>query len=78
MLRCLKINERHQQPTGWDFWFAKGFTTHVRILYPNGPTVWGYYGRDSFASYAKDGLNLYLVSMDAVEGWPSRVASVAG
>jgi hypothetical protein len=60
MLRRLKINERHQQPTGWDFWFEKGFETHVRIVYPDGPMIWGYYGADSFASYAKDGLNLYL------------------
>lgn len=60
LLGWLNINERHQQPTGWDFWFAKGFKTHVRIVYPDESIIWGYYGADSFASYAKDGLNLYL------------------
>jgi hypothetical protein len=54
------VNERHQQPTGWDFWFRKGIKTHVRIVLADGSNVWGYYGEQSFASYAKDGRDLFL------------------
>jgi hypothetical protein len=54
------INARHQRPTAWDFWFRKGVQTHLRIDFADGPSVWGYYGEHSFASYAKDGRDLYL------------------
>jgi hypothetical protein len=60
MLTTLRINERHPKPTGWDFWFRQCYQTHVRVVYPDGTSVWGYYGADSFASYAKDGRDLYL------------------
>lgn len=54
------FNERHQRPTAWDFWFRKGAQTYVRIVFPDGRSIWGYYGALSFASYAKDGLDVYL------------------
>jgi hypothetical protein len=54
------FNERHQRPTAWDYWFRKGSKTYVRVIYADGNSVWGYYGEESFASYAKDGLALYL------------------
>lgn len=60
VLDKLHLNTRHQQPTGWDFWFRKRFRTYVRIIYPDGRSVWGYYGEKSFASYAKDGRDLFL------------------
>jgi hypothetical protein len=56
----LHMNARHQRPTSWDFWFRKGIKTHLRIIYADGRSVWGYYGDRSFASYAKDGLDLFL------------------
>lgn len=54
------LNERHQRPTAWDFWFRKGAQTYVRVIFADGKSIWGYYGELSFASYAKDGLDLYL------------------
>lgn len=56
----LGINSRHQVPTGWDDWFTEGMQAHVRIGFADGTSVWGYYGERSFASYAKDGRDLYL------------------
>lgn len=55
-----RLNARHQQPTAWDFWFRQGLKSHVRVVYGDGRSVWGYYGDNSFASYAKDGLDLFL------------------
>ena len=54
------FNERHQRPTAWDYWFRKGAKTYVRVIFPDGRSIWGYYGEQSFASYKKDGLDLYL------------------
>ena len=54
------LNARHQEPTAWDHWFRKGLKSHVRIVYSDGRSVWGFYGEDSFASYAKDGRDLFL------------------
>lgn len=56
----LRLNARHQQPTAWDYWFRRGLKSHVRIVYADGHSVWGYYGESSFASYAKDGRDLFL------------------
>lgn len=56
----LHLNARHQQPTAWDYWFRKGLKSHVRVVYSDGRSVWGYYGERSFASYAKDGRDLFL------------------
>ena len=60
LLRKLKLNARHRQPAGWDFWFRQGYKTYVKIVFADGHTVWGFYGENSFASYAKDGRDLYL------------------
>jgi uncharacterized protein DUF6338 len=54
------LNARHQEPTAWDHWFRKGLKSHLRIVYRDGRSVWGFYGEDSFASYAKDGRDLFL------------------
>jgi hypothetical protein len=54
------LNARHQEPTAWDHWFRKGLKSHLRIDYRDGRSVWGFYGEDSFASYAKDGRDLFL------------------
>jgi Family of unknown function (DUF6338) len=56
----MRLNARHQQPTSWDFWFRKGVKSHVRIVFADGRSVWGFYGERSFASYAKDGRDLFL------------------
>jgi hypothetical protein len=60
VLERLGFNERHQRPTAWDYWFGQRFESRLKISFADGTTVWGYYGRDSFASYAKDGRDLYL------------------
>ena len=54
------LNVQHQVPTAWDHWFRKGLKSHLRIVYSDGRSVWGFYGGDSFASYAKDGRDLFL------------------
>lgn len=54
------ISTRHKQPTAWDFYFLKGIKTQVRIEFSDGRVLWGLYTADSFASYAKDGRDLYL------------------
>jgi hypothetical protein len=54
------LNARHQEPTAWDHWFRSGLKSHLRVVYRDGLSVWGYYGEDSFASYAKDGRDLFL------------------
>jgi hypothetical protein len=58
-LRHVRLNAHHQQPTAWDFFFRKRHWVHVKIKFAD-HTVYGYYGKDSFASYAKDGRDLYL------------------
>jgi hypothetical protein len=68
LLRLLRINERHEQPTGWDYWFRKGRNCYVRILMKDGGRVLGFYGAESFAAYAKDGSDLYLERVYVPEG----------
>jgi hypothetical protein len=58
-LQKVRLNARHQQPTGWDFFFRKRYYVHVKIVFAD-RNVYGYYGADSFASYAKDGRDLFL------------------
>jgi len=60
LAELVRLNARHQQPTAWDFWFRQGLKSHVRVIYADGRSVWGYYGDNSFASYAKDGHDLFL------------------
>ena len=59
-LDCLRINRNHLQPTGWDHFFRKAEDAHVRVTLKDGGRVYGYYGSDSFAAYAKDGGDLFL------------------
>jgi len=70
-----RLNARHQQPTAWDFWFRQGLRSHVRVVYADGRSVWGYYGDDSFASYAKDGLDLFLEHVYRERDVPDRPGS---
>lgn len=60
VLEAVRLNGRHLEQTAWDFWFGRGLKGHVRIVYANGRSVWGYYGEESFASYAKDGRDVFL------------------
>ena len=56
----LRLNARHQQPTGWDYFFRQRHNVYVRVTMPDGSRVLGFYGAESFAAYAKDGGDLYL------------------
>lgn len=60
VLGWLHINERHEEPTGWDFFFRQRHNVYVRIRLSNGGSVHGFYGAESFAAYSKDGGDLYL------------------
>lgn len=62
-LKLLGINQRHLTPTGWDFLFADTYETCVRVTLSSGQKILGYYGRESFAAYAKDGADLFLQSL---------------
>jgi hypothetical protein len=55
-----KINEHHLEPTAWDYFFRKAEDAHVRVTMKDGARVYGYYGSESFAAYAKDGGDLLL------------------
>ncbi|MCW2987050.1 MAG: hypothetical protein JWR63_4620, partial [Conexibacter sp.] len=55
-----RINGRHEQPTGWDWFFEQTRCAYVRIALKGGGWVFGFYGSASFAAYAKDGGDLYL------------------
>lgn len=59
-LKALRINERHEQPTAWDFFFQQRNNVYVRVTTKAGGRVLGFYGARSFAAYAKDGPDLYL------------------
>jgi hypothetical protein len=59
-LQKLRINERHQEPTAWDFFFRQQRNSYVRVTLSDGGRVLGFYGQRSFAAYAKDGRDLYL------------------
>lgn len=64
---------RHQEPTAWDFFFRKRRECFVRAWFPDGRTVLGYYGGDSFAAYGKDGGDLFLEALvlpnEDQKGW---------
>jgi hypothetical protein len=59
-LRVARINERHEQPTAWDFFFRQRHDAYLRITLSDGGAVHGYYGANSFAAYSKHGADLYL------------------
>jgi len=71
LLARLGINARHEQPTGWDFFFRQRPNVYVRVTMKDGSRVLGFYGADSFAAYAKDGRDLYLERVYAPDegGW---------
>jgi hypothetical protein len=60
LLRTARINERHEQPTAWDYFFRQRHNVYVRVTMGDGARVLGFYGAKSFAAYAKDGGDLYL------------------
>lgn len=59
----LRINAQHTEPTGWDYFFKLKKPVYIRATVSNGGRVFGYYGAESFAAYAKDGGDLYLERM---------------
>jgi hypothetical protein len=71
MLGWLKINERHEQPTAWDYFFRQRRNVYARITTTGGGRVLGFYGARSFAAYAKDGRDLYLerIYSPAAQEW---------
>jgi len=60
VLDIARVNERHQEPTAWDFFFRQGRRAYVRVTFKDGGRVYGYYGNASFSAYAKDGPDLFL------------------
>jgi hypothetical protein len=60
VLHIARVNERHQEPTAWDFFFRQGRGAYVRVTFKDGGRVYGYYGNASFSAYAKDGPDLFL------------------
>lgn len=71
LLTALKINARHEQPTGWDYFFRQRANVYVRVTKPDGSRILGFYGSKSFAAYAKDGRDLFLerVFIPDKQGW---------
>jgi Family of unknown function (DUF6338) len=59
-LSWYKVNERHTEPTAWDFFMRQRRDCYVRVTFTDGTRVLGYYGAASFAAYSKDGRDLYL------------------
>lgn len=70
----LRVNARHQVPTGWDFYFRQRPNVYVRVLLSNGKTIVGYYGGASFAAYSKDGGDLYLQQVIHPNEWGEDAA----
>jgi hypothetical protein len=56
----LGMNPRHAEAMAWDYFVRKRKSALVRVTYPTGARVLGYYGGDSFAAYGRDGGDLYL------------------
>ena len=72
----LHLNDRHTEPTGWDYFFRKRLGVHVRATLKSGEKVFGYYGGESFAAYSKDGRDLYLETQyDEEDGWFGQPAA---
>jgi hypothetical protein len=55
-----RINQRHGEPTAWDFFYRQRVEAYVRVTFKGGGRVYGFYGEHSFAAYAKDGRDLFL------------------
>lgn len=72
LLNMARINERHEQPTAWDYFFGQRHNVYIRVTMKDGGRVLGFYGARSFAAYAKDGRDLYLERhyvQDEKSGW---------
>jgi hypothetical protein len=71
VLALMRINERHEQPTAWDYFFRQRRSVYVRVTTKDGSRVLGFYGVASFAAYAKDERDLYLerVYVPNDQGW---------
>jgi hypothetical protein len=67
----LRINDRHDVPSGWDHFFSQGTCACVRVTMKDESQILGYYGANSFAAYSKDGGDLFLeaVYVPDEEGW---------
>lgn len=63
LLDVQDINLRHLTPTGWDHQFADAYDSCVRVTLSSGKSILGYYGKESFAAYARDGGDLFLESL---------------
>lgn len=59
-LDIVRVNERHTEPTAWDWFFRQRRNCYVRVTFQDGKRVLGFYGADSFSAYSKDGRDLYL------------------
>lgn len=60
LMERLGLNPRHRQPTAWDYYFRQARHAYVRATFGDGSRVLGYYGRQSFSAYSKDGQDLFL------------------
>lgn len=60
VMEFFKLNPRHTEPTAWDHFFRKRRRCFVRATFADGRRVLGFYGSDSFASFSKDGRDLWL------------------
>jgi hypothetical protein len=71
VLSWLRINERHEEPTAWDYFFRQRRNAYVRVTMSDGSRVLGFYGAISFAAYAKDSRDLYLerLYVPDQQGW---------
>jgi Family of unknown function (DUF6338) len=80
VLRLARINEHHEEPTGWDYFFRQRREAYVRVTFKDGARVYGFYGAESFAAYAKDGSDLFLerVYSDADDWFGPEAAGSCG
>jgi Family of unknown function (DUF6338) len=60
VMRLARVNERHEEPTAWDYFFRQRRGAYVRVTFKDGGRILGYYGSNSFAAYAKDDRDLFL------------------
>lgn len=60
VMEFVRLNPRHTEPTAWDFYFRKARRCYVRVTLTSGGRVFGLYDRASFASYSKDGRDVFL------------------
>ena len=80
VFRLARINEHHEEPTGWDYFFRQRREAYVRVTFKDGARVYGFYGSQSFAAYAKDGPDLFLerVYSDVDDWFGPEAAGIRG